>query len=108
MQKYLIRVIVQVPGLKKWLILGVSLTHLVENRDLFFIEAEIVENNFQWDLLKICGRQKVMMACFKPIRALTVLKILKMRILSQKFFQNESFSLKCFNLNCTPRKDTAI
>ena len=28
--------LVHVPGPKKWLILGVSLTHLVEGRDLFF------------------------------------------------------------------------
>ena len=42
----------QVPGPKKWLILGVSLTHLVESRNLFFLEAEIVDNIFQWDVLK--------------------------------------------------------
>ena len=34
------------PGAKKWLILGVSLTHLVESRDLLFLEAEIVDNIF--------------------------------------------------------------
>ena len=38
--------IVQVPGPKKWIILGVSLTHLVESRDLFFLEAEVVDNIF--------------------------------------------------------------
>ena len=44
--------LVQVPGPKKWLILRVNLTHLVESRDLFFLEAEIVDNIFQWDVLK--------------------------------------------------------
>ena len=44
--------LVQVPGPKKWLILGVSLIHLVEDRDLFFLEVEIVDNIFQWDVLK--------------------------------------------------------
>ena len=39
--------IVQMPGPKKWLILGVSLTHLVESRYLFFLEVEIVDNIFQ-------------------------------------------------------------
>ena len=34
------------------LILGVSLTHLVESRDLFFLEAEIVDNIFQWNVLR--------------------------------------------------------
>ena len=46
---------------------------------------------------------------FQAVRALTVQKILKIRISSQKFLQNESFfssSLKCFDLNCTPGKDT--
>ena len=37
---------------KKWLILGVSLTHLVESRDLLFLEAEIVDSIFQLDVLK--------------------------------------------------------
>ena len=36
---------------KKSLILGVSLTHLVESRDLFFLEAEIIDNIFLWDVL---------------------------------------------------------
>ena len=36
--------LVQVPGPKKWLILGVSLTHVVESRDLCFLEAEVVDN----------------------------------------------------------------
>ena len=37
-----------VGGTKKWLILGVSL--LVESRYLFFLEAEIVDSIFQWDV----------------------------------------------------------
>ena len=32
--------------------LGVSLSHLVESRDLFFFVAEIADNIFQWDVLK--------------------------------------------------------
>ena len=48
---------------------------------------------------------------FQAIRALTIQKILKIRILCHKFFQNEGlflFSLKFFDLNCAPRKDTTI
>ena len=37
---------VQVPGPKKYLIFGISLIHLVESRDLFSFEAEIVDNIF--------------------------------------------------------------
>ena len=46
---------------------------------------------------------------FQAIRGLTVQKIRKIRISGQKFLQNESFffiSLKRFDLNCMPRKDT--
>ena len=53
------------------------------------------------------GADKSYHDMFQAIRALTVQKILKIRILSQKFFKNESFfsfSLKGFDLNCTPRK----
>ena len=48
---------------------------------------------------------------FQAIRALSVQKILKIRILRCKFLQNESFfsfSLKCFDFDCTPRKDTTM
>ena len=79
--------------------------HIVESRDLFFLEAEIVDNIFQWDALKNMRQMKSYDDMFKAIRALTVQKILKIRILSQKFVQNEIFflfSLKCFDLNCTP------
>ena len=40
------------PGPEKWLCSGVSLTHLAESRDLFFPEAEIVDNTILWDVLK--------------------------------------------------------
>ena len=99
----------QVIGPEKWLILGVSLTHLVE---LFFLEAEIVDNIFQWDVLKNMRQIKSYDDMFQAIRALTVQKILKIRILSQKFFENESFfsfSVKCFDIKgIIPRKDTTI
>ena len=98
----------QVPGPKSGLIiLRVSLTHLVESRELFFLKHNI----FQWDVLKNMGHIKSYDDMFQIIRALTVQKILKKRILSQKFLQNEifpSFSLKCFDLQCTPRKDTTL
>ena len=97
-----VKIIVQVPGPKKWLILGVRLTHSVESRDLLFFEAEIVDNIFRWDVLKNMRQIKSYDDMFQAIRALTVQKILKIRILSQKFLQNESFfsfSLKCFDLN---------
>ena len=48
---------------------------------------------------------------FQATRGLTIPKILKIRISSQKFFQNESFfsfSLKRFDLNCIPREDATI
>ena len=85
------------PGPKKWLILGVSLTHLVESRDLFFLKAEIIDNIFQWDVLKNMQQIKSYDDMFQAMRALTIQKILKIRISSQKFLQNESFS--CFLSN---------
>ena len=103
--------IVQVPGPKKWLISGVCLTHLVESRDLFFLEAEIADNIFQWDVLKNMRQIKSYDDIFQAIKGLTVQKLLKIIILIQKLLQNKSFlsfSLKCFDLNCTPRKETAI
>ena len=54
---------------KKWLILGVSLTHLVESRHLFFLEANIVDNNFQWDVLKNMRQIKSYDDMFQAIRA---------------------------------------
>ena len=48
---------------------------------------------------------------FQAVRDLTIPKVLKIRISSQIFFQNESFfsfSLKSFDLNCIARKDTTI
>ena len=82
---------VQVSEPKKWLILGVSLTHLVERRYLFFREAEISDNIFQWDELKNMRQIKSYDDMFQAIRALIVRKFLKIRILSQKFLQNKSF-----------------
>ena len=48
---------------------------------------------------------------FQATSGLTIQKILKIRISSQKSFQNESFfsfSLKRFDLNYIPRKNTTI
>ena len=58
--------IVQLPGPKKWLILGVSLTHLVESQRPIFLEAEIVDNIFQWDAPKNMRQKKVMIPWFRP------------------------------------------
>ena len=66
--------LVQVPGPEKWLILGVSFTHSVESRDLFFLEAEIADNIFQWDVLKNMRQIKSYDEMFHAIRALTVQK----------------------------------
>ena len=74
--------IVQVPGPKKWLISGVSLTHLVENKDLRFLEAEKVDNIFQLDVLKNMRRIKSYAEMFQDIKGLTMQKILKIRISS--------------------------
>ena len=98
-------------GPKKWLILGVSLTHLVESRDLFVLDAELVDNIFQWDVLKNMRQIKSYDDMIHAIRALSVQNILKIRILNRKFLQNESFfsfSVECFDLNCTQRKDRTI
>ena len=76
-----------------------------------FLEVEIVDNIFQWDVLKNMRQIKSYDDMFQAIRALTVEKILKIIFLSKKFLQNESFlsfSLKCFDLSCTPGKDTTI
>ena len=75
---------------KKWLILRVSLTHLVESNDLFFLEAEVVDNILQWDVLKNMLQIKSYDDMFQARRALTVQKIPKIRIVSQNFLQNES------------------
>ena len=81
------------PGPKKWVILGVSLIHLVESRDLFFLEAEIVDNIFQLDILKNMRQIKSYTKMFQAIRSFTIKKILKIRISSQKLLQNKCFSL---------------
>ena len=65
------------PGPKKWLILKVSLTYLVEDRDLFLLEVETVDNIFQWDVLKNMLQIKSYDEMFQAIEALTVQKFLK-------------------------------
>ena len=70
-----------------------------------FLEAEIIDNIFQCDVLKNMRQIKCYDDMFQAMKALTVQKILKIRILSKKFLQNESFisfSLKYFDLNCPP------
>ena len=57
--------------------LGASLTHLVEGRDLFLLEVEIVENIFQWDVLKNMLQIKSYDEMFQAAEALTVQKFLK-------------------------------
>ena len=94
------------PGPKRWLIFGVSLISLVESSDLFFLEARIID---QWDKLKNMWQIRSYDDMFLAFNGFDHSKILKIRILSKKFLENEgffSFSLKCFNLNCTPRIDT--
>ena len=67
----------QVQDQKSGSFLGVSLTHLVESRDLLFLEAEIVDNIFQWDVLKNMRQIKGYDDMFQAIRALTVKKFSK-------------------------------
>ena len=62
------------PGPKRWLISGVSLTHLVKSKDLFFLEPEIVDNIFQWDVPKNMRQIKSYVDMFQAIRASTVQK----------------------------------
>ena len=62
---------------KKWLILGVSLIHLVESRDLFVLEAEILDNIFRRDVLKNMRQIKNYDDMFQAIRTLTVQKFSK-------------------------------
>ena len=61
------------------------MTHLVQSRDVFFfLEAEVVDNIFQWDVLKNMSHIASYDLMFQAIRALEVHKILKIRILGQK------------------------
>ena len=80
------------PGarIKKWLTLGVNLTHLIESRYLFFLKSEVVDNIFQWEVLKI--RWQIKVGMFQSIRALTVHKILKTRISSKNSCKMTAFS----------------
>ena len=87
------------------------MTYLVESRGLLFLEAETADYIFQWVVLKNMRQIKSYDGMFQAIKALTAHKILKIRILSQKFLQNESFFsfyFKFFDLRCTSRIDTAI
>ena len=72
--------------------LGVSLTYLVESRDLFFLGAEIVDNILQWDVLKNLQQIKSYDGMFQAIRDLTVQKILKIRILRRNSCKIKDFS----------------
>ena len=65
---------------------------------------------FQLDVVKNMRQMKSYADMFQAIKGFTVQKILKIRISSKKFLQNESFfsfSLKRFDLNRIPRKDTS-
>ena len=64
------------PGPKKLIILGVSLTYLVESRDLFFLKAEAVDKIFQWDVLNFMRQTQSYDGVFQAIRALTAQQIL--------------------------------
>ena len=50
--------IVQVPGSKKCLILGVGLTHLVESWDTLYKLLEGVSYVVEWDVLKVMRPNK--------------------------------------------------
>ena len=58
------------------------MTHLVECRDLFFLEEKIIDNVFQWDVPKNMRHTESYDDMFQAIRALTVQKILKIIILT--------------------------
>ena len=81
----MIRLLIQVPGPKKWLILGVNLTHLVESRDLFFLEADSWQH-FSMGCTEKYAADKSYDDLFQAIRALTVQKILKSKNLKSEIF----------------------
>ena len=66
----------------------------MESRDPFFIEAEVADNIFQWDVLKNMRQIKSFDDMFQAIRALAVQKILKIRILSKNSCKIKTLS--CF------------
>ena len=78
-EQYLLswELVVLVPGPKRWLILEVSLTHIVESRHLLFLEAEIIDNIFQWDVLTNMRLIKGYDETFLIIRTLTVKRFSK-------------------------------
>ena len=53
-----VKLLVQLPESKKCLILGVSLTHLVESWDPLYKLLQGVTYVVGWDVLKLCGRTK--------------------------------------------------
>ena len=59
-----------------------SLSHLVESGELFILEAEIIGNISQSDVLKNMRQMKSYNDMFQAIRALTVQNILKITISS--------------------------
>ena len=66
---------------------------------------------FQWDVLKNMLQIKSYDGMFQAMSAMTVKKNSQNKNLKSKLLQNKSFfsfSLKCLDLNCTPKKDTAI
>ena len=72
--------------------LGDSLTHLVESGDLFFLKADIVDNIFQWNVLKNMRQIKSYDDMFQAIRALIVQNIFKIRILRRNSCKTKAFS----------------
>ena len=83
---------------KKVAYFGSQFDPFSRSKDLFFLETEIVDNIFQWDVLENMRQIKSYDDMFQAIRALTVQKILKIRISSKNFLRNESFSRFLSNL----------
>ena len=46
-----LKILVHVPGPKSGLFWSKVVSHLVESRDPYCLEAEVVDNVFQWDVL---------------------------------------------------------
>ena len=65
------------PAPKKWLILGISLAHLLKSGGLFFLETEIADKTFQWIFTEKYAADKKLVMMFQSIRALTIQKFSK-------------------------------
>ena len=68
--------------------------------NLFFLEAKMLESIFNGMFFKVCSNyaENISFDCmFQAVRALTVRKILKTRILSQNCFKIKAFP--CFVSN---------